>query len=336
MADEYHQDQLRKRCRVCCQLLINRKSRKITVYVCSSNQEALLSGFHLDVSADQKHIHPEHFCNTCNTKMRQYNANTGIKSEMVVSVWELHTDDCKLCEEFKRRGRPKKLGKDCRGTIEQLNRSTAPSWGDPQPLTVSRFLPPGQGISIHDLQCILCKCVADRSVQNSCGKLLCHKCMGVHFKAHASNFPCCETSHSPSSFIPAPEVLVKIISVLVLRCSTCNSSIELRRIREHTASGCVHTIPPSPSRLTLGQIMSQPADAPLMAVEKKLATSMVKRILNTSPQQSSSTDIISLPTAGQVCKHIKTHTCISTTASSDFIIPATDSGTGDKTPGGNY
>ena len=175
-----------------------------------------------------------------------------------MSVWELHTDDCKLCEEFKRRGRPKKLSKDCRGTIEPLNRSTAPSWGDPQPLTVSRFLPPGQGISIHDL------CVADRPVQSSCGKLLCHKCMRVHFKAHASNFPCCETSHSPSSFIPAPEVLVKIISVL--RCSTCNSSIELRRTREHTASGCVHTTPPSPSQLTLGQIMSQPADAP---VEKK-------------------------------------------------------------------
>ena len=148
---------------------------------------------------------------------------------------------------------------------------------------------------------------------SSTEQLLCHKCMGVHFKAHASNSPCCETSHSPSSFIPAPEVLVKIISALVLRCSTCNSSIELRRIREHTASGCVHTTPPSPSRLTLGQIMSQPADAPLMAVEKKLATSMVKRILNTSPQQSSSTDIISLPTAGQVYKihvnsiHIKTH-----------------------------
>ena len=51
-----------------------------------------------------------------------------------VSVWEPHTDDCK--QEFKRRGRPKTLSKDCKGTSEQLNRSTAPSWGDPQPLSL--------------------------------------------------------------------------------------------------------------------------------------------------------------------------------------------------------
>ena len=58
----------------------------------------------------------------------------------------------------------------------------------------------------------------------------------------------------------------------------------------------------SASRLTLGQIMSQPADAPPTVVEKKLASSVVKRILNTSAHQSSSSsaDLVRVPTAGQV------------------------------------
>ena len=49
--------------------------------------------------------------------------------------------------------------------------------------------------------------------------------------------------------------------------------------------------------------MSQPADAPLMAAEKRFATSVVKRIFNKSPYDSGlSADTIPLPTAGQVIK----------------------------------
>ena len=68
-------------------------------------------------------------------------------------------------------------------------------------------------------------------------------------------------------------------------------------IKAHTTSGCALAFPLSPSKLTVRQLMSQPADAPPMKVEK---TSIVKRILNTSPQQSPSAEIISLPAAGQV------------------------------------
>ena len=241
MAYEYHQDQLRKRCRVCAQLLVSRKSTKNTVYMCSGNQRELLSAFNIDVQTDKSNVHPQYFCNTCNTKMRQYNTTSGIKSEMIVSVWEPHTEQCTLCDHFQQRGRPRKCTREHTHTIGNLNVSTIQSWGDPQPLSLSRFLPPGPGISLADLQCIVCQCVVDRPVQTSCGKLICCKCVAAHLKTPKSQLPCCEITHPPSSFTPAPDVVVKILSTLALHCSSCNSTVELKRMKEHTTSGCTQT-----------------------------------------------------------------------------------------------
>ena len=302
MAYEYHQKQLANRCRVCGNNLLNKKSTKNTIYICSANQKELLLAFGIDVRQDKSTVHPQHYCNSCNTKMRQYNKTAKIKSKMITAEWKEHTDGCTVCEKFQQRGRPRRCTAEQESIIASLNASTVSTWGDPQPLTTSRFLSPAQGVSLSDLQCTECKCVADRPVQTNCGRLVCYRCIATHFKAHKNSLSCCGAEHPASSFIPAPDVLVKIIANLIIRCSSCNSTVELKTMSAHITSGCTLTVPPSPSRLTISQVMSQPADAPLMKAEKKLATSVVKRIFNTSPQQSSS-DIISLPTAGQVIIH---------------------------------
>ena len=148
-------------------------------------------------------------------------------------------------------------------------------------------------------------CVADRPIQTGCGKLMCYTCVAAHLHTEGP-YPCCgkdhqTADHQTASLSPAGDVVVKIIGTLLLRCSDCGSTVELGRMREHRESKCAVVVPPSPSRLTLRQ-MSQPADAPPTVVEKKLASSVVRSIMNTSAHQSSSSsaDLVTLPTAGQV------------------------------------
>jgi hypothetical protein len=95
-------------------------------------------------------------------------------------------------------------------------------------------------------------------------------------------------------------VLVRIVSTLIIHSSRRSGTVELKSIKAHTASGCALAFPLSPSKFIVGQLVSQPADTPPMKVEKTLTTSIVKRILNTFPQQSPSAEIVSLPTAVQV------------------------------------
>ena len=88
-------------------------------------------------------------------------------------------------------------------------------------------------------------------------------------------------------------------------CSTCGQTSELHKPKDHMASGCSEVVSLSPSKLPIGEILSRPQDALPTNAEKRLATSIIKRMLNTSPSSSSSscsssTEIVTLPTGGQV------------------------------------
>ena len=136
----YHQLQLEKRCRICGNLAMKKGASKRTLYICKGSEEKLKSAFHV-------HIDQPDFCNTCtcNTKMLQYAKDENITSRMTVMRWEPHSShQCRMCELFRLRGRPKKnrsLQKNG-DTLERLDLSTSKSWSDPQPLDQSRFLEP--------------------------------------------------------------------------------------------------------------------------------------------------------------------------------------------------
>ena len=138
-------------------------------------------------------------------------------------------------------------GGGCDGALEYSNSSVM---GDTKPLSPACFLQPVQGISLTDLQCIQCNCIADRPVQISCGKLVSYKCITVCFKTPKSEINCRGTDHHSSSFSTASEMLVKILSTFILHCSKCTAAVELRSIRTHMASSCALTFPLSPYHLT--------------------------------------------------------------------------------------
>ena len=223
-------------------------------------------------------------------------------SALVVFQWQPHTvPDCKQCDQFKLEqagGRPKSSSKN-RGRpklVESVCKTASPSWKSLQPLSTSQLLTLSSGIQLCDVTCSFCSMVVDRPVQLHCGKLACCMCIEQYTNI---TFPCCGEEHT-SSPIVAADMIVKVIGSLLLHCSKCQIPVELKHLRQHFDSGCedVRTGHLDQVDQTVPQILSRPHDAPPRVTERKLASSVMRQMMNSS---SSSTDgLVSLPRGGQV------------------------------------
>lgn len=250
----------------------------------------------IDVDQDDKQIHPQQICNACNTKLLHHTGSASISAFQ----WSAHTEPkCIVCEHFHKHsdgGRPLQVARGRPPTaIESLQNSANPSWGDGQPLSLSRFISPSHSVLLSDLQCKKCANVVDRPVMKPCSHLLCCTC-AVELLRQKGLCPACGSSHSAPP-IPAGAVVCKVVGSLLLHCASCGCTVELQKIKEHLGSKCTQLLQPSPSKLTMTQIMARPADAPPSADERKLATALVRRMSNSS---QSTSQVLSLPTAGQV------------------------------------
>ena len=136
---------------------------------------------------------------------------------------------------------------------------------------------------------------------------MCLQCLEKYWQNKESDqttypCPCCDDGLHASSPTVAADVMYKIVGSLLLHLTACREVVQLGQLNSDLESGCQLTSAPSPSKLTMGQILSRPADATPTATEQRVATSVVKHLLNTSPSTSasSSAEVVSLPTAGQV------------------------------------
>ena len=122
----------------------------------------------------------------------------------------------------------------------------------------------------------------------------------------SAEFPCCKGAHT-SLPIPAADIIVKVMGSLLLHCSSCQVVVELRHLKAHHDSGCQATFrSPLSSQQTVEEILTQPLDAPPTATEKKLATSLIRRMMNDhSTTTTGSCSMVSLPTGGQVSLNYK-------------------------------
>ena len=160
------------------------------------------------------------------------------------------------------------------------------------PLTLSRFLPPAKVLSLSDLQCPICCCIVDQPVETPCQKLVCAVCIAQHIRSYEQAVipcPCCDGTHDLSSFLPAPEVVLKVLGSLLIQCdkASCYEVVELRNLRGHLNSGCRQTAQYSPSQLTVAQLLSRSLVSPPTTIEQKAATSVVKRMISASTSSDS-------------------------------------------------
>ena len=128
--------------------------------------------------------------------------------------------------------------------------------------------------------------------------------------------PCCNGSHAitTTSFVEASEVVLKAISGLQVHCDkpSCPAIVALKHLDDHIQSCCQETATTlSPSKLTLGEVLSRPLQSVPTLVEQKAAANVVHRLLHTSPcEQSSPSPIVKLRTEGTVSiTYIVLHTC---------------------------
>ena len=303
---EYHTRQLHRHCRLCAKL-IGTRGKKTTQYACSSKKMALMT-IGIDVDKDSLQIHPKHLCNACNTKLsRATSTSSPEQKKMATYTWQPHSDPhCSVCDHFRhlgsggrpaksKGGRPKTSDASIHPSIDDT--SVHESWGSIHQLTLDRFLPPQHNLCLEDLQCKKCMCIADRPVITACGSLLCYICT-VQSLHQGEQCPACQALHSSVPY-PGGKVVTAVIGSLLLHCISCGALVELQRLKEHQDSGCL-AVPLTSSKVTLEQLLLRPVTAPLTADEKKLATSLVKRLTNTSP---SAENILTLPTSGQVRVH---------------------------------
>ena len=304
-----HQIELERRCRVCAGILGTKSSP------CSEEKNReLLKKFGITVEQDRPDVHPTQLCLNCRSKAVQYSDR--VNSSLVVFEWTPHTQDCEVCSFFSRQkkgGRPKKERKNrgrpkadsVQGVVQRMARTDLPSYRVSCALSIDRFLP-SSTIPLKDLQCSLCGNIVDQPVQTPCRKLVCTSCV-IHLlrSCNLSSYPCpsCKEAHTidKASFPEATTVVMGMLGDLLVKCDKvkCTQVVALKHLRRHLASGCSETAPTfSPSKLTVAQILSRPLTSPPTSVERKAATSVVKRIMNTPLPGSSCT--VKLPTSGQV------------------------------------
>ena len=195
--------------------------------------------------------------------------------------------------ERKNRGHP---GNNSMHTVWKHLNTIAPTGF--QVVQPSQFHTAASNISLADFQCPSCTNILNRPIQLTlCGKMVCMGCFVAHMKGGSGVCPGCSSHHEHGidNVQSPPEVVVKLIGRLytsgvraLLASNTCSCRISL-------ASGCRQhlQLPPDP---TVGQLLSQSPHTPTTAIERRVATSLVKRMLAESPEEN----IVELVTGGQV------------------------------------
>ena len=135
-----------------------------------------------------------------------------------------------------------------------------------------------------------------------CRKLVCAECMPNHTLTSIScSF--CDISHE-NSFTPASDVVLKVLGTLLLQCDqpSCTAVVQLQNLKSHLESGCKRKAPSySPSKLTVGQLLSRPLQSPPTTMEQKAATCILKRMMaSTSQDHPAGSCVVKMPTAGTV------------------------------------
>ena len=128
------------------------------------------------------------------------------------------------------------------------------------------------------LLCPVCNEVYNSPIELPCEQLICASCLCTWVQ-HAQTLacPCCYNEHHPlldkAEFRPPNSVLLDVLGSLLVACNKgCQTLVKAKDIRVHIESGCkgyIETTQNSPSRTTIRDVLSRPADTPTTPIEKR-------------------------------------------------------------------
>ena len=309
---EDHKRGLNKHCRVCAKSMHRFKCKRR----CSDYRDLLIQAYSIDCVNDDPEVHPAKFCPPCFQRAGRISdakaKGAMYESSVTPFVWTSHSgNSCDMCEMLSQQsvgGRPRKERKNCghpgnkstHTVWKHLNTIAPASFQAVQPLYPSRFHTAASNISLADFQCPSCANILNRPIQLTlCGKMICMDCFVAHMKGGSAVCPGCSSDHEHGigNVQSPPEVVVKLIGGLYIRCEgpACQQYVQLQNLADHLASGCRQHLH-LPLDQTVGQLLSQSPHTPTTAIERRVATSLVKRMLAESPEEN----IVELVTGGQV------------------------------------
>ena len=169
----------------------------------------------------------------------------------------------------------------------------------------ANYHPPDSSPPTH-LLCPVCTEVYDSPIELPCEQLICASCLCTWVQ-HAETLacPCCYNEHHPLldevEFRPPNSVLLDVLGSLLVACNKgCQTLVKAKDISIHISSGCkgyIEMTQSSPSRTTIRDVLSRPADTPTTPIEKRAAEHLIRRL-----QAESDECVVRIPTRGQVTK----------------------------------
>ena len=237
MAD-FHQEVLRKYCRVCGKALAKFK----VSYSCADRSDELEKTFGVAVSGDSADVHPVSFCHSCYNVLvrtrKAKEANRLYTPSVEVFSWSPHiVSSCTVCEHFRKAasgGRPKKqkIGRpsanSTRSVITHLHTIAPTSFFNTVDVCSLTVQSATSSVSISDLVCQLCSSIVDRPIQlTTCNRLVCLNCLCSSLSENGFSCPCCRDDHlrdHNTMVCPSP-VVMKIIGDLLVPCDKCNKQV---------------------------------------------------------------------------------------------------------------
>lgn len=153
-----------------------------------------------------------------------------------------------------------------------------------------------------NIECAICTQVPERPLELACGSIVCAACCCKWVQISCDlTCPCCHTSMPVDKHLQRPsEVTMSVLGSLVVDCNKgCNRSVRASDYRQHLEAQCKQYFVQStvsPSRVTIGEILSKTTETPITPVEKRVAATVIRWIMSENPDNS----VIKIPTQGQV------------------------------------
>lgn len=311
-----------------CRICGDRFSRDDRRYSCFDHRDGILKYYQTDIENDNRQLHPPSFCFPCYMAMFNCERSRGaLTITSALKMWLPHSDDCSTCLSCKQQrkgGRPsKKVKKRTVATgrcfpqlqaITERIEEVAPEAHCPESsshlLVPTQFIRPTAPLTISHFQCGLCNKVLNSPVELSCNHLFCKVCFLESVTSGNYDCPTCHKSLTDVENIkcPSPITLMSLASLRLTCTKTgCRDIIKLDTLKEHQAI-CGQTTQSTqssaftPQRNTLEQALNVPFDQTPNTLEKRVATHVIRRMVNSSCEQASD-DYLSLKTGGKVSNH---------------------------------
>ena len=239
----YHQNELKRFCRVCGQKI----SKNRVSFSCQQHADNIAKTFGVLCSDDNPDLHPPFICHGCYSIMsrskkamkegKQYHHGVEVFS------WSSHSpDQCSVCDHFEKvstGGRPKKSKRrhsgrpatiSTRSAVDHIHSIAPPSFF-PTHEAPAREVTQLDSTSVVTAELVrkLCSRILDQPVQlTECNNLVCMNCISKALEESGDLLcPCCNGDHVRdfSTLVHPTSVVMTVLGDHKVTCSLCKNSI---------------------------------------------------------------------------------------------------------------